>query len=42
MLISCCKDCPDRRVVDGFNCHTHCKTYKKQRAIRDAEIAARA
>lgn len=22
-----CKDCPDRRVTEDYNCHTHCEKY---------------
>lgn len=32
--VSCCKDCPDRAVINanGHNCHTDCEKYLQQKA----------
>ena len=28
--INCCKDCPDRKIVDGVRCHSWCEKYNKE------------
>lgn len=30
--INCCKDCPDRKIVDGVRCHSWCEKYAKENA----------
>lgn len=34
--VSPCKDCPDRRVTEDFNCHMVCEKYIKFRAKIDS------
>lgn len=41
MASSPCKDCPDRRVEDGYNCHTDCPRYAAMREELAREKAAR-
>lgn len=31
-IIRCCKDCPDRKIVDGVRCHDWCERYAKESA----------
>ena len=26
-MISCCKECKNRRVTENYNCHDHCERY---------------
>lgn len=29
-IFGCCKDCPDRKIVDGVRCHSWCEKYKAE------------
>ena len=37
-----CKDCKDRKVTDGYNCHTHCEKYLAYQAYRESVCEERA
>lgn len=34
-----CKDCPERKVTEDYNCHSHCEKYLEFRKLQDEENA---
>lgn len=40
-----CKDCPDRKVTEDYNCHSHCEGYllykeKHEEYVREQQLEA--
>lgn len=36
--INCCKDCPDRKIVDGVRCHDWCEKYTREAAANKRQL----
>lgn len=37
-IINCCKDCPDRKIVDGVRCHSWCEKYAAEDALNKKRL----
>lgn len=37
-IVQCCKDCPDRKIVDGIRCHSWCDKYAKEAAANKRQL----
>ena len=37
-IIHCCKDCPDRKIVNGVRCHSTCEKYLAEEAANKKRL----